>query len=199
MTCTRFQLQFVGQWMKRDERTDKDPRVPHFIPDSWQRELLDVVDRNASALIVAPTSSGKTYASYYCMEKVLRQSDDGIVVYVSPTKALMNQVAATVYARFKKNMPPGMHISGVFSRDFRRNAITCQVLVTVPQCLEILLLSPCRQEWSKKIKYVIFDEVSKFICNIVLCTHSNGKCWKTFYFNSKNTRTYTKAQTSPIC
>ncbi|XP_041483876.1 probable ATP-dependent RNA helicase DDX60 [Lytechinus variegatus] len=159
MTCTRFQLQFVGQWMKRDERTDKDPRVPHFIPDSWQRELLDVVDRNASALIVAPTSSGKTYASYYCMEKVLRQSDDGIVVYVSPTKALMNQVSATVYANFKKNMPPGMHLSGVFSRDFRRNALTCQVLVTVPQCLEILLLSPCRQEWTKKIKYVIFDEV----------------------------------------
>ncbi|XP_041483940.1 probable ATP-dependent RNA helicase DDX60 isoform X2 [Lytechinus variegatus] len=159
MTCTRFQLQFVGQWMKRDERTDKDPRVPHFIPDTWQRELLDVVDRNASALIVAPTSSGKTYASYYCMEKVLRQSDDGIVVYVSPTKALMNQVSATVYASFKKNLPPGMHLSGVFSRDFRRNALTCQVLVTVPQCLEILLLSPCRQEWSKKIKYVIFDEV----------------------------------------
>nr|XP_054772239.1 probable ATP-dependent RNA helicase DDX60 [Lytechinus pictus] len=88
MTCTRFQLQFVGQWMKRDERTDKDLRVPHFIPDTWQRELLDVVDRNASALIVAPTSSGKTYASYYCMEKVLRQSDDGIVVYVSPTKVI---------------------------------------------------------------------------------------------------------------
>ena len=34
-----------------------------------------------------------------------------------------------------------------------------QILVTVPQCLEILFLSPRRQDWTKNIKYVIFDEV----------------------------------------
>jgi hypothetical protein len=38
------------------------------------------------------------------MEKVLRESDDGILVYVAPTKALVSQIAAEVYARFSKNL-----------------------------------------------------------------------------------------------
>ena len=56
-------------------------------------------------------------------------------------------------------MPAGKSVYGVFTRDYRHNALTCQILVTVPQCLEILLLSPARQDWVAKIRYVIFDEV----------------------------------------
>ncbi|XP_043919452.1 probable ATP-dependent RNA helicase DDX60 [Protopterus annectens] len=122
----RFQLQYMGHYLKREERKDPDPRIQHFIPDTWQRELLDIVDNNESAIIVAPTSSGKTYASYYCMEKVLRESDYGVVVYVAPTKALVNQVVATVHNRFLKELPAGMTVCGVFTRDYRYEALNCQ-------------------------------------------------------------------------
>ncbi|KAM4052173.1 putative ATP-dependent RNA helicase DDX60 isoform 2-T3 [Anomaloglossus baeobatrachus] len=155
----RFQLQYMGPHLLRDERLDRDPRVQHFIPDTWQRELLDAVDNNESAVIVAPTSSGKTYASYYCMEKVLKQSNEGVVVYVAPTKALVNQVVATVMSQFNKDLPNGIVLCGVFTRDYRTDALNSQVLVTVPQCFEILLLCPHRQDWVNRIKYVIFDEV----------------------------------------
>ncbi|XP_077925546.1 putative ATP-dependent RNA helicase DDX60 isoform X3 [Halichoerus grypus] len=155
----RFQLQYMGHYLIRDERKDPDPRVQDFIPDTWQRELLDVVDNNESAVIVAPTSSGKTYASYYCMEKVLKESSEGVVVYVAPTKALVNQVAATVQNRFTKSLPNGEALCGVFTRDYRHDALNCQVLITVPACFEILLLAPHRQTWVKRIRYVIFDEV----------------------------------------
>ncbi|NWX96644.1 DDX60 helicase, partial [Nothoprocta ornata] len=155
----RFQLQYMDYYLLREERNDPDPRVQHFIPDTWQRELLDAVDNNESAVIVAPTSSGKTYASYYCMEKVLKTSNDGVVVYVAPTKALVNQVVGIVYNQFTKKLPDGLVVCGVFTRDYRHDIMNCQILVTVPQCLEILMLSPRCQNWTKRIRYVIFDEV----------------------------------------
>ncbi|EDL82748.1 rCG41175, partial [Rattus norvegicus] len=37
-----------------------------------------------------------------------------------------------------------------------------QVLITMPACFEILLLAPHRQNWVKRIRYVIFDEIEKY-------------------------------------
>jgi hypothetical protein len=51
------------------------------------------------------------------MEQVLKESDNGILVYVSPTKALVNQIAAEVSARFSKDLKEGMasHLPHFFS------------------------------------------------------------------------------------
>lgn len=35
-TSARFQLEHMGHLLKREERTDPDSRVDHFIPDTWQ-------------------------------------------------------------------------------------------------------------------------------------------------------------------
>ena len=59
-------------------------------------QVLDAVDKRQSALVCAPTSSGKTFISSYCMHSVISSSKDGRVVFVAPTKALVNQVAAQV-------------------------------------------------------------------------------------------------------
>ncbi|KAG8755364.1 hypothetical protein FRC11_006090, partial [Ceratobasidium sp. 423] len=122
--------------------------------------VLDRIDRNESTLVVAPTSAGKTFSCFYAMEKVLRESNDGIIVYVSPTKALCQQIAADIYARFSKNMK-GKTVWAVHTRDFRVNdPLRTQILVTVPDILSIMLLSPSLSRvWVPHLKFIILDEI----------------------------------------
>ncbi len=58
MSAERFQLQHAGHLMLRAVNSAPDPRVKGFFPDEWQRQLMDVIDRRESALVVGPTSSG---------------------------------------------------------------------------------------------------------------------------------------------
>ncbi|KAG0695373.1 hypothetical protein DFH29DRAFT_984966 [Suillus ampliporus] len=154
-----WQLQFFGEFMDRSMDSQADARVL-FKPDAWQREVLDAIDQNMSLLVVAPTSAGKTFISYYAMEKILRASDDGILVYIAPTKALVAQVAAEMYARFSKDLN-GRSCWAIHTRDFRvHDAQNCQILVTVPEILAIMLLSPLlAKTWTPRLKYVILDEI----------------------------------------
>jgi hypothetical protein len=100
-------LQHEGPQLDRSMDAREDPRVP-FLPDAWQVKVLDEIDQGNSLLVTAPTSAGKTFISFYAMEKALRASDDAVLVYVAPTKSLVNQIAAEVLAKFKKQYPyPG--------------------------------------------------------------------------------------------
>ncbi|KAI1746596.1 hypothetical protein F4782DRAFT_43365 [Xylaria castorea] len=158
---SEFQLSQCGPFLERTFDSREDDRVP-FEPDAWQRSVLDSIDADESLFIVAPTSSGKTFISFYAMEKVLRKDDDGVLVYVAPTKALVNQIAAEIQARFRKTYHhEGRSVWAIHTRDYRVNNPTgCQILVTVPHVLQIMLLSPSNvNSWSKRVKRIIFDEV----------------------------------------
>ena len=96
------------------------------------------------------------------MEQVLKRDDDGVLVYLAPTKTLVNQIAAEIQARFAKKYPhSGRCTWAVHTRDYRINWPTgCQILVTVPHVLQILLLSPENAKtWSPRIRRIIFDEI----------------------------------------
>ncbi|RKF73532.1 putative helicase [Golovinomyces cichoracearum] len=157
-----FQLNYCGLYMDRILDAKPDSRVPNFIPDGWQRRVLDQLDANKSVFVVAPTSSGKTFISFYAMEKILRDDDDGVLVYVAPTKALVNQIAAEIQGRFSKQyQAPGKSVWAIYTRDYRINNVTnCQILVTVPHILQIMLLSPSNaRSWAPRVRRIIFDEV----------------------------------------
>lgn len=159
-----LQLEFGGPYLERSFDSKPDERVP-FDPDAWQREVLDSIDADNSQLVIAPTSAGKTFISFYAMKKILQDDDDGVLVYVAPTKALVNQIAAEIEARFSKNYSgKAKSIWAIYTRDYRvNNPLNCQVLVTVPHILQIMLLSPTHatgpHSWSNRVKRIIFDEV----------------------------------------
>ena len=165
-TAVEFVLEHCGPYLERSFDSAPDTRVPSFQPDAWQRKVLDAIDANRSVLAVAPTSAGKTFISFYAMKKVLQANDDDVLVYVAPTKALVNQVAAEVQARFSKKYGSlkGRSVWAIYTRDYRINSVKgCQILVTVPSMLQILLLAPSNakrpQDFSRRIKRIIFDEV----------------------------------------
>ena len=163
-----FQLIYNGRYMRRRVGKNKETRV-RFKPDDWQKKLLDIVDSRESALVVAPTASGKTFICYYTMEQILRHDNDGIAVYVAPTKALVNQVSAEIFARFgsKDYGKSDKQLLGVFQREFNSAGgiqeqglwINSQVLVTIPHVLEGLLMSAEKYSWVKRLRYVVMDEV----------------------------------------
>ncbi|CAG8926156.1 unnamed protein product [Penicillium salamii] len=159
-----FQLSHGGHCMERTIETSPDPRTPDFDPDLWQRKVLDQIDLKKSVFIVAPTSAGKTFISFYAMKQILKEDDEGILVYVAPTKALVNQIAAEVLARFSKSYPAkasGKSVWAIHTRDYRINDPKgCQILITVPHILQIMLLSPTNANaWTPRIKRIIFDEI----------------------------------------
>ena len=57
----RFQLEKINSRLPRREQGIPDRRVIDFIPDKWQVDFLDAVDKQQSIIIVAPTASGKFY------------------------------------------------------------------------------------------------------------------------------------------
>ena len=161
MGAKKFQMTLCGPYMDRNLDSAPDPRVP-FEPDAWQRKVLDEIDADRSVFVVAPTSAGKTFISFRAMERVLRSSNDGILVYVAPTKALVNQIAAEIQARFKKTYKyPGVSVWAIHTRDYRiNNPNGCQILVTVPAIFQIMLLAPSNaNSWCNRLRFAIFDEV----------------------------------------
>ena len=67
-----------------------------------------------------------------------------------------------MYGRFAKKYPSaGTSIWAIHTRDYRiNNPYGCQILVTVPEMLQILLLSPrVSKAWAPRLRRIIFDEV----------------------------------------
>lgn len=70
-----------------------------FQLEDWQCAILESIDNRQSAVVCAPTSSGKTLLSTYTCKNA-----KGTVLFVLPSEVLVWQVASTYYQFFKGNV-----------------------------------------------------------------------------------------------
>ncbi|KAL7545685.1 hypothetical protein ACHAWF_009035 [Thalassiosira exigua] len=86
--------------------TDMPDRLPplsrynrQFKLEDWQCDILEAIDNRRSAVVCAPTSSGKTLLSTYTCNQT-----KGTVLFVLPSEALVWQIAAMYYDFFRGNV-----------------------------------------------------------------------------------------------
>lgn len=152
----------------------------HERPESGKIPAWSVTAQRKHALIAAPTGSGKTLAAFLAaIDELVRQglrqglSDEVHVLYVSPLKALSNDIRknleeplAGIRAELLREGLPDVGIRAAVrtgdtptaERERMRRAQP-HILVTTPESLYILLSSEAGRAMLKSVKSVIVDEL----------------------------------------
>lgn len=113
-----------------------------FKLEPWQCDILQAIDNRESAVVCAPTSSGKTLLSTYTCKNA-----KGTVLFVLPSEVLVWQVASTYYQFFKGNVT-------VCTEQITFQEVTgdAQVYIGTPLALERSL---------SKVRGIAGDEMAK--------------------------------------
>lgn len=98
-----------------------------FKLERWQCDILRCIDNEQSAVVCAPTSSGKTLLSTYTCKKT-----SGTVLFVLPSEVLVWQVAATYYEFFRGNVTICTDLI-----TFQEITGDAQVYIGTPRALEL--------------------------------------------------------------
>ncbi len=149
-------------------------------PTSVQARGWPAIQSGHNALLAAPTGSGKTLAAFLCAIDALVQlgvrgelADETHVLYVSPLKALSNDVQknleqplAEIRAVLAKHGEPDVEIrtavrTGDTAAKERARMVKKppHILVTTPESLYILLTSESGRRALKTVRTVIVDEI----------------------------------------
>jgi len=155
-------------------------------PTEPQQQGWSAIQSRAHTLIAAPTGSGKTLAAFFAELDLLfraglegKLKDETSVVYVSPLKALSNDIhknldepLAELRAALKESEGQEVDVrAAVRTGDTpaaRRQALLRRpphILVTTPESLYLLLTSVSGRKMLKTVRTLIVDEIHSVVGN----------------------------------
>src|SRR5215472_15831698 len=157
----------------------------HFAaPTAPQAQAWPAIKAGRHTLIAAPTGSGKTLAAFLsAIDDLIWQAtrgqltDETQVVYVSPLKALSNDIKINLEAPLK-GIQQGLEAAGITGVEIRtlvrtgdtpakdRAAMTKKpphIMVTTPESLYILLTSEGGRRMLSSVRTVIVDEIHAMV------------------------------------
>lgn len=139
-------------------------------PRAHQLALLEAADRNASALLVAPTGAGKTLAGFLpSLTKLARKRNRrGLhTLYLSPLKALAVDIARNLEAPVcEMNLPIRIETrTGDTSahKKARQKTSPPDILLTTPEQLSLLLSHKDADEFFGTLDTIILDELHALV------------------------------------
>jgi len=123
------------------------PSLHPFAYDPFQQHAIEVIDRDVSLFVAAPTGSGKTVIADYVIEQALRRRQR--VIYTAPIKALSNQKFRDFTARHPDQV-------GIMTGDVTLNP-TAPILIMTTEIYRNTLLENAQR--LDQCAWVIFDEI----------------------------------------
>ncbi|MEW5979446.1 MAG: DEAD/DEAH box helicase [Acidobacteriota bacterium] len=175
MTLTRFHPVVLG-WF---ERTFSAPTEP-------QRLAWPAIQSGKHTLIAAPTGSGKTLAAFLsAIDQLVRQAAEGVlsdetqILYVSPLKALSNDIQRNLQAPLEaiqlelcrqglREVPIRSWVRTGDTPASERTAMGKKpphIVVTTPESFYILLSSDSGRRMLRTVRTVIVDEIHAVVGN----------------------------------
>ncbi|MEW5996816.1 MAG: DEAD/DEAH box helicase family protein [Candidatus Micrarchaeota archaeon] len=128
-------------------------------PRAYQAQIIDSVKRNGNTLVVLPTGLGKTLIALSLMEKTI--SEGGNALFLTPTKPLARQHAATIQNTLDLAQSDVAFVTGEIPGHKRQALYSSKICVSTPQTIRNDIRSMVYP--ANNTKFVVFDEAHRAV------------------------------------